>query len=66
MHIVLNGEPLDLPAALDVAALLARLGLAQKRVAVEVNREIVPRSRHGQHVLNEGDEVELVHAMGGG
>ena len=66
MHNVLNGEPLDQPAALDVDALLARMGLAQKRVAVEVNREIVPRSRHGQHVLNEGDEVELVHAMGGG
>ena len=66
MRIVLNGDPLDLPAALDVAALLRRLGLAEKRVAVEVNREIVPRSRHAERMLHEGDEVELVHAMGGG
>jgi sulfur carrier protein len=66
MHIVLNGESLELPSALDVAALLRRLGLAEKRVAVEVNREIVPRSRHADRMLREGDEVELVHAMGGG
>lgn len=66
MRIVLNGEPADLPEATDVAGLLARLGLAERRVAVEVNREIVPRSRHAGRVLCEGDEVELVHAMGGG
>ena len=66
MRIVLNGEPADLPEATDVAALLARLGLAERRVAVEVNREIVPRSRHAGHCLREGDEVELVHAMAGG
>ena len=66
MRIVLNGEPAELPETTDIAALLARLGLAEKRVAVEVNREIVPRSRHATHCLREGDEVELVHAMGGG
>ena len=66
MRILLNGDPLDLPTALDVAALLQRLGLAEKRVAVEVNREIVPRSQHAGRLLCDGDEVELVHAMGGG
>lgn len=66
MRILLNGETTDLPAALDVAELLAHLGLGEKRVAVEVNREIVPRSRHAGHALKDGDEVELVHAMGGG
>jgi sulfur carrier protein len=66
MRILLNGESVELPAALDVAGLLAHLGLGQKRVAVEVNREIVPRSRHAGHRLCEGDAVELVHAMGGG
>ena len=41
-------------------------GLAEKRVAVEVNLEIVPRSRHATRVLGEGDRVEIVHAIGGG
>ena len=66
MRILLNGEPTDVPSPLDVAALLVHLGFAEKRVAVEVNREIVPRSRHASRVLSEGDAVELVHAMGGG
>ncbi len=66
MHILLNGEPLDLPQAMDIATLLQHLGLGQKRVAVEVNRAIVPRSRHVGHALREGDAVELVQAMGGG
>jgi sulfur carrier protein len=66
MRIQLNGEPLDLPHAMDVAALLLHLGLGERRVAVEVNREIVPRSRHAGHALRDGDAVELVHALGGG
>ena len=66
MHILLNGAPLDLPCPMDVAALLRHLGLGEKRVAVEVNRAIVPRSRHGAHRLAEGDQVELVQAFGGG
>ena len=41
-------------------------GLAGRRVAVEVNGAIVPRSRHGEHVLEPGDRVEIVHALGGG
>lgn len=66
MHILLNGETTRLPGPIDVAGLLAHLGLEHRRVAVEVNKEIVPKSRHAGHVLCEGDEVELVHAMGGG
>jgi sulfur carrier protein len=66
MRILLNGQPLDLPHAMDVAALLAHLALGGKRVAVEVNRAIVPRSAHAGHMLCEGDAVELVQAMGGG
>ena len=66
MRILLNGQPLDLPRAMDVADLLAHLQLGGKRVAVEVNRAIVPRSAHAGHRLCEGDSVELVHAMGGG
>ena len=66
MDILLNGEPLPLPEHITLGALLERQHLAQRRVAVEINGEIVPRSRHGEHVLQAGDKVEIVHALGGG
>lgn len=66
MDIQLNGETRQLPSPLTLAALLAAEGLAERRVAVEVNGEIVPRGRHGQWQLHAGDVVEIVHALGGG
>ena len=66
MDIRLNGEPLALPAPCTLAELLVAQGLADRRVAVEVNGEIVPRGRHAEHWLAEGDAVEIVHALGGG
>jgi len=66
MQIVLNGEPAEIPDGLDVAALLLHLGYGGRRVAVEVNREIVPRGAHAGTMLREGDRIELVQAMGGG
>ena len=66
VRITLNGEERRLEAALTVAQLLELLGLAGRRVAVEVNHEIVPRSRHGEHTLRENDRVEVVRAIGGG
>lgn len=66
MHIQLNGEPFELPAGETVEALLARLQLTGRRVAVELNMDIVPRSQHGATALSEGDQVEVVHAIGGG
>lgn len=66
MDIQLNGEPLRLADAGTVQALLEAQGLAERRVAVEVNGEIVPRSRHATHVLQPGDRIEIVHALGGG
>lgn len=66
MQIILNGENFSAEAPYTVAALVQQLGFADKRVAVEVNREIVPRSEHGQHELQESDKVELVAAIGGG
>jgi sulfur carrier protein len=66
MNIVLNGETRLFEAPLTVAELLARLDLTGARVAVEVNREIVPRSRHGERVLSDHDRVEVVRAIGGG
>ncbi|KAF1687349.1 sulfur carrier protein ThiS [Pseudoxanthomonas broegbernensis] len=66
MHIVLNGEPRTLAAGITLAALLDAEGLAERRVAVEVNGLIVPRGRHAGHALADGDQVEIVHALGGG
>lgn len=67
MRLQLNGEPLALPQdRLTIADLLTLQGLADRRVAVEVNGEIVPRSRHAEHALHDGDRVEVVHALGGG
>jgi thiamine biosynthesis protein ThiS len=61
-----NGEPLTLPAGLTVAGLIARLELDIRKVAVERNREIVPRSTYAQVLLDAGDEIEIVHFIGGG
>ncbi|KPN21486.1 thiamine biosynthesis protein ThiS [Xanthomonas sp. Mitacek01] len=66
MHIRLNGEDLAIDTGSTIAALLVHQGLAGRRVAVEVNGEIVPRGQHDSHVIAEGDRVEIVHALGGG
>jgi thiazole synthase len=69
LSITLNGEPYDLaasPAAPTVARLIEGLELGARRVAVEVNGEVVTRERHGEHVLAAGDRVEVVTFVGGG
>lgn len=66
MQIQLNGEPFELPDAQSVADLLARLELGGRRVAVELNLDIVSRSQHASTALKDGDRVEIVHAIGGG
>lgn len=66
MQIMLNGSPRDCAQGITVAQLLAEAGYGERRVAVEVNREIVPRSMHIRYALSEGDHVEIVHAIGGG
>ena len=66
MKIQLNGDVRELDRHSSIQALLVIEGLADRRVAVEVNGEIVPRGRHDMHLLVEGDRVEIVHALGGG
>jgi sulfur carrier protein len=66
MHIQLNGEAFELPDGQTVADLLSRLDLAGRRIAVELNLDIVPRSQHASTALRDGDRVEVVHAIGGG
>jgi sulfur carrier protein len=64
--IVVNGEPRPLPAPATISALLVELGLAGRRIAVERNGEIVPRSLHESEALRAGDRLEIVVAVGGG
>lgn len=66
MQIVLNGEARSLDPKATVSELIASLDLTERRIAVEVNEQIVPRSQHAYQVLADGDRVEIVHAIGGG
>ncbi len=66
MEILLNGEARRLDPGCTLERLLGDAQLAGRRVAVEVNGEIVPRARHATHLLQAGDRVEIVHALGGG
>ena len=66
LTLTVNGKPHTLPEAATVAQLLERLGFDFKRVAVEVNREVVPAARHAEHPLKERDAVEIVTLVGGG
>ncbi len=66
ISITVNGERARVAASCSIAALLAERGLAGKRVAVERNGAIVPRSRHAQTALVDADQLEIVVAVGGG
>jgi len=66
MQISVNGESREVPEACTAQQLIELLELEGRRLAMEVNREIVPRSRFEQQQLRPGDEVEIVHAIGGG
>ena len=66
MEIQLNGTGRTLAGPCTIAALLADAGFGERRVAVEINGEIVPRSAHATRELAPGDRVEIVHALGGG
>ncbi len=66
MLVTINGESREVPTDLTVTALVAHLGLAAGPVAVEVNREIVPRAEHGARRISAGDAIEIVHFVGGG
>ena len=66
MRITLNGDLRDQPDGQTVQDLLSGLGLNPAKVAVERNREIVPRSTYGDVLLADGDQLEIVHFIGGG
>jgi sulfur carrier protein len=66
IELVINGEARSFPAPLTVAQLIESLDLAGKRIAIEKNGEIVPRSQHANTPLAGGDRLEIVVAVGGG
>lgn len=66
MRVIVNGAQQSLATASTVQQLLSHLEHIKGRVAIEVNGEIVPRSTFTQHILQEGDTVEIVQAIGGG
>lgn len=66
MTITVNGQPRQVDDRATVAMLLRDLNLAPRRVAVEVNLELVPREQQDQYVLREGDALEVVTLVGGG
>ncbi|MCG2634084.1 MAG: sulfur carrier protein ThiS [Gammaproteobacteria bacterium] len=66
MQITLNGDSKILDDDCSVLGLLEQLGLVGRRIAVEINLEILPASQHSLHRLSEGDRVEIIQAIGGG
>lgn len=66
IEITVNGEPRAMEPGATAADLLAALAVAERRIAVEVNEELLPRSQFDAYRLQAGDRVEIVHAIGGG
>lgn len=66
MEIILNGKPTQIAEHTSAASLLKQLNLTGKRIAVEINQEIVPRGELDQQRLCPGDRIEIVQAIGGG
>lgn len=66
MEVVINGEQQKVSDSVTIAGLLEGMQLTGRRIAVEVNEEIVPRSEHPNYQLSPGDQIEIVHAIGGG
>ena len=66
MKLQINGDDRDFGSPLTLAGLVEQLGMKQDRVAVELNRDIVPRNKWQQTNLSEGDRLEIVHFVGGG
>lgn len=66
IHIIVNGVDMRIPTLMSIGKLVEERGFTGKRIAVELNGEIVPRSRHGDVAVVAGDRIEIVVAVGGG
>ena len=66
MKIIVNGEEITLPENSNIEDLIAKLGFTNKRIAIEINEAIIPKSKHQSHPLKNDDRVEVINAVGGG
>lgn len=66
MQLTINGEAKTCPGVATITDLIGHLELSGRRVAVEVNKQLVPRAQHAEHRLADGDTVEIVTLVGGG
>ena len=66
MKIIVNGEQREISEGMTAAELVKDMEITAKRIAMEVNLDIVPRSQYAEHKFKAGDKVEIVHAVGGG
>lgn len=66
MKVEINGQPKEFEQGMNLSALVEHLGMKSDRVAIELNRDIVPRDRWSTTVLHDGDRLEIVHFVGGG
>jgi len=66
VRVTINGDPRDVPEGTTVAGLIHHLQLNERRIAVELNRDIILREHYTARLLADGDEVEIVHFVGGG
>ena len=66
MKIIVNGEETSLPEDSNIQDLVAELGFTNKRIAIEVNEAIIPKSKHQSYLLKGLDRVEVINAVGGG
>jgi sulfur carrier protein len=66
MNLVVNGENIEIAEQLTAFNLIDKLGYKDKRIALEVNEKIIPKSSHKDYTLFEGDKIEIIKAVGGG
>ncbi len=66
IQLIINGEPRQFESSLNLQQLLENMGLQNKRIAIEHNGEIIPRSKFSNYIVTEGDRLEIVVAVGGG
>ena len=66
MKIIVNGEEISLPEHSNIHDLIAQLGYSNKRIAIEINETIIPKSKHQSHLLESLYRVEVINAVGGG
>jgi sulfur carrier protein len=66
VKIIVNGEEISIPEGSNIQDLVAELGYKNKRIAIEVNEAIIPKSKHQSYLLKSSDRVEVINAVGGG